>query len=209
MNQPVQEASRQAAYLARNRAALIKAGQEVLATLGPAATIEQLAAHAEVSTTTIYKYFENKEALFSEALAEIWNEWVAWSYGETGPQATLQSTIGSARKLFHLNKTHPQLAKILQKVMVNPSFVINAVKHDGEQVFKELADRGQIEKSNFNNRLILWAYCLAGLLTAVYVTEELDAEDAEAALGLGLSIWGLSETQAQKLVSTPLVISNG
>ena len=54
---------RQAAYSARNRAALIKHAQEVLAEVGPSATIEQLASHAQVSPTTIYKYFANKEVL--------------------------------------------------------------------------------------------------------------------------------------------------
>jgi hypothetical protein len=49
--------NRQAAYSARNRAALIKHAQEVLAEVGPSATIEQLSAHAQVSPTTIYKYF--------------------------------------------------------------------------------------------------------------------------------------------------------
>jgi AcrR family transcriptional regulator len=63
---------RQAAYSARNRTALIKVAQEVLAEIGPTATIEQLSAHAQVSPTTIYKYFENKEVLFQEAIAELW-----------------------------------------------------------------------------------------------------------------------------------------
>ena len=45
-NAPLETGGRQAAYTARNRAALIKAGQEVLAEIGPSATIEQLAAHA-------------------------------------------------------------------------------------------------------------------------------------------------------------------
>ena len=58
---------RQAAYAARNRAALLKAGQEVLAEIGPSATIEQLAGHAQVSPTTIYKYFTNKDELFIQA----------------------------------------------------------------------------------------------------------------------------------------------
>jgi hypothetical protein len=40
--------SRQAAYSARNRARLIKDAQEVLAEIGRTATIEQIAAHAEV-----------------------------------------------------------------------------------------------------------------------------------------------------------------
>ena len=72
-------ANRQAAYSARNRAALIKVAQEVLAEVGPSATIEQLAAHAQVSPTTIYKYFANKEVLFTEAFSQLWEEWIKWS----------------------------------------------------------------------------------------------------------------------------------
>ena len=53
--------SRQAAYMARNRAAIITAAQEVLADIGPQATVEQLADHAQISTTTFYKYFDSKE----------------------------------------------------------------------------------------------------------------------------------------------------
>ena len=68
---------RQAAYTARNRAALIKAGQEVLAAIGPQATIEQLSEHAQVSPTTIYKYFENKDVLFLEALSQIWESTIS------------------------------------------------------------------------------------------------------------------------------------
>jgi AcrR family transcriptional regulator len=41
-----------------------------LAEIGPTATIEQIAAYAEVSPATIYKYFENKDQLFVEALSE-------------------------------------------------------------------------------------------------------------------------------------------
>lgn len=207
MTEATQSVSRQAAYLARNRAALIKAGQEVLATLGPNATIEQLADHAQVSTTTIYKYFENKEVLFAEALATIWGEWVAWSYGESTPGESLEASIRSARKLFWLRQTHPDFAQIMKNVMVNPSFVIKAVKDDGVAVFTTLADRGEIESQDFNKRMVLWAYCLAGLLTSVYVTEELSPKDAETALGLGLSIWGVSEQTAQKLLATPLTLA--
>ena len=62
---------RQAAYSARNRARLIKDAQIVLAEIGPSATIEQIAAHAEVSPTTIYKYFENKDQLFHGRLFDL------------------------------------------------------------------------------------------------------------------------------------------
>ena len=76
---------RQAAYSARNRARLIKDAQEVLAEIGPSATIEQIASHAEVSPTTIYKYFENKDLLFIEALSEAWVGFLIWANQQKAP----------------------------------------------------------------------------------------------------------------------------
>ena len=52
------ETGRKAAYVARNRAALIKSAQAIFAELGGAATIEEVAAHAEVAVSTVYKHFE-------------------------------------------------------------------------------------------------------------------------------------------------------
>ncbi|MTA05317.1 MAG: TetR family transcriptional regulator, partial [Actinobacteria bacterium] len=60
----------------RNRAALIRSAQEVLAEIGLEATVEQFVAHAQVSPTTIYNHFGSKESLFTEALAQMWREWL-------------------------------------------------------------------------------------------------------------------------------------
>jgi len=91
---------RQAAYTARNRAALIKAGQQVLAEIGPQATIEQLVEYAEVSPTTIYKYFENKEVLFAEAFNQSWENWIEWSNQVATPGERLERVLDTGRKLF-------------------------------------------------------------------------------------------------------------
>ena len=103
-------AGRQAAYSARNRAALIKAGQEVLAEIGPSATIEQLASHAEVSPTTIYKYFENKDELFVQALAAAWNSWMEWALSQNLSDDRLQRIIEIGRRLLRAGQTHPLFA---------------------------------------------------------------------------------------------------
>ncbi len=200
-------AGRQAAYTARNRAALLKAGQEVLAEIGPGATIEQLATHAQVSPTTIYKYFSSKEVLFAEGLDHLWREWVVWSYNGAPPASSLEAVMDSARKLFWLNETHPLFAKILRNMLSNPGFLIAAVKGGGTAAFQELAKQGVIPDQNFEERIILWSYCLAGLLTAVYVNEELTPQEAEVAMGIGLSIWGISEAKAKKLMSRTLVFA--
>jgi len=196
---------RQAAYTARNRAAIIKSAQEVLADLGPGATIEQIASHAQVSPTTIYKYFENKEMLFTEALSQIWKEWVIWSYNGVPQGESLESAIDTARKLFWIKQTHPLFAKILHNTLSNPSFLIQAVREGGEKAFKEFAKQGLIEADDFEKRIILYAFSLAGILTAVHVTGEMSPTEAEVSLGVSLSIWGVSEAKAKKIISRPLV----
>jgi AcrR family transcriptional regulator len=98
--------NRQAAYSARNKARLIKDAQIVLAEIGPSATIEQIADHAEVSPTTIYKYFENKDHLFVEALSEAWLDFILWANQNMTSGNMLEITLDAGRKLFWAKKTH-------------------------------------------------------------------------------------------------------
>jgi len=74
-------------------------------------------------------------------------------------------------------------------------------------VFKNYAELGILKKDDFDKRFILWSYCYVGILTSVHVTEDLSPTQAEEALGLALSIWGLSEVKAKKLMSRPLVFA--
>ena len=199
--------NRQAAYTARNRAALIKAGQEVLADIGPGATIEQLAAHAQVSPTTIYKYFVSKEVLFSEAISEMYQGWIIWAYNGAPPGGSLETTLDTARKLFWVKQTHPLFAKILHNTLRDPSFVIASVKIGAEAVFRNYAELGILENEEFDKRFILWSYSFAGIMTSVHLTEEISPTEAEDSLGIALSIWGVSEAKAKKLMSRPLVFA--
>ena len=199
--------NRQAAYTARNRAALIKAGQEVLADIGPGATIEQLAAHAQVSPTTIYKYFVSKEVLFSEAISEIYQGWIIWAYNGAPPGGSLETTLDTARKLFWVKQTHPLFAKILHNTLRDPSFVIASVKIGAEAVFRNYAELGILENEEFDKRFILWSYSFAGIMTSVHLTEEISPTEAEDSLGIALSIWGVSEAKAKKLMARPLVFA--
>jgi AcrR family transcriptional regulator len=199
---------RQAAYSARNRAALIKAAQEVLAEIGPTATIEQLSAHAQVSPTTIYKYFENKEVLFQEAIAELWVGWLMWANELKAPGDRFERTLDSGRKIFWARKTHPHFADILHNVLVEDPYTL--VKMDqgvGKKVFGELAASGVIKNDDFEQRFILWTSIYTGLLTAVFVTEELTPAQADVAFGIGLAVWGISEAKAKKIISRPLELA--
>jgi AcrR family transcriptional regulator len=196
---------RQAAYAARNRAALVKAGQEVLAEIGPSATIEQLAGHAQVSPTTIYKYFENKDELFIQALAEMWITWLQWSSSERAPGTRLETILDTGRKLFWARKTHPLFANMLHNSLVEmPNFLILSDKGEGKRVFSELAASGELKQDDFEQRYVLWTNTYTGLLKSVFVNEELTPEEANVAFGIGLSVWGMTEAKAKKIISRPL-----
>ena len=67
---------RKAAYVMRNREALLRSTQEVLALKGQAVTIEDIADHAQVAVSTIYKHFSDKEALISATMLWGFAEWM-------------------------------------------------------------------------------------------------------------------------------------
>jgi len=198
-------ASRQAAYSARNRAALIKDAQEVLAEIGPSATIEQLSAHAQVSPTTIYKYFTNKEVLFTEAFSQMWEEWIQWSNETKSPGEPLETVLDSGRKLFRIKQHDPMLAQVLHNVLKDPEFAIQAVQDEATNTFTALAKMGAIKSEDLEKRLILWKYIYAGICISLYVTERITPEEADVAFGIGLSVWGITEAKAKKIISRPLV----
>jgi len=196
---------RQAAYSARNRAALIKVAQAVLAEIGPSATIEQLAIHAQVSPTTIYKYFNNKEVLFTEAFSQLWEEWINWSKETKTPGEPLEMVVDTGRKLFRVRLHDPILAHVMHNVLKDPQFAINAVQGESGKVFKNLAKMGAVKGEDFEERMILWNYIYAGICISLYQTESISPEEADVAFGIGLSVWGISEAKANKIISRPLI----
>jgi len=204
--QKVQETpSRQAAYSARNRARLIRDAQELLAEIGPSATLEQIATYAEVSPTTIYKYFENKEQLFAAALNEAWVGFLIWANSQKIPGDKLERVLDSGRKLFWARKTHPLFANMLHNCLNQmPDFALQADQGDAKKIFRELAKNGEIKREDFEERYLLWSHIYTGLLKSVFVTQEITPSEAEVAFAIGLSVWGISDSKAKKLISRPL-----
>ena len=188
----------------RNRLALIKSAQEVLAEIGPEATVEQLVAHAGVSSTTIYNHFYNKETLFKEALAEAWREWIDWAHGGIPTDENFETMIDVCRKLFRAAKTHPEFSRLISKSLSYPGFVIAAVQADGLPALKKVARLGGLTKSDFDKRTRLFSYCIAGILHGVHTTNELSPADADVSLGIALGIWNISPEKAKSIISRPL-----
>jgi AcrR family transcriptional regulator len=188
----------------RNRLALIKSAQEVLADIGPEATVEQFVTHAGVSSTTIYNHFYNKETLFKEALAEAWREWIDWAHAGIPTDENFETMIDVCRKLFRAAKTHPEFSRLISKSLSYPGFVIAAVQADGLPALKKVARLAGLTKSDFDKRTRLFSYCIAGILHGVHTTNELSPADADVSLGIALGIWNISPEKAKTIVSRPL-----
>jgi AcrR family transcriptional regulator len=191
-------------FTARQRASLIVAGKEVPATIGPDATVEHLAEHAEVSPTTIYNHVGSKEAMFSQALAQIWREWLEWAHDGIPVDERFDVMIDVCRKLFRAKQTHPLFSQILSRTLDNPQFVIDAVTADSLPALEAVALLGRLNKAEFEKRTRLFSYCLSGILHGVYSTQEMTAKDTDASLEIALALWGLSPDAARAITARPL-----
>jgi len=108
------ELGRKAAYVMRNRAALLHSTQEVLAIKGQAATIEDIAQHAQIAVSTVYKHFKDKDALISATILNAFAEWESWaeSFGVQSKDPFEQLVL-PMRLFVRLNRTHPHHAQTL------------------------------------------------------------------------------------------------
>ena len=197
---------RLSAATTRNRASLIRSAQQVLADIGPNATVEQFVAHAQVSPTTIYNHFGSKDALFAEALSQIWQEWVTWAYNGVPAGESLGAMVDVCRKLFRVEQTHPLFSQILGNALINPNFVIGAIRSSALPAAEVLAKRGDLTRVEFDKRVRLFTFCLAGILHGVYTTHELSPSDADASLKIALALWDLPPDEAKAITSRSLDI---
>lgn len=191
-------------FTARQRATLITSAQGVLATIGPDATVEQLAEHADVSPATVDNYFGNKESLLMTGLDQALREWVDWAYGDTSKGESLEALIDVCRKLFRVGQTHPGFSQILANALRDPDFVIEAVLNSALPALEHVAHRGQLPIDDFEQRTALWANAVAAIVRDVHTTRKLSPTAADASLAKALAIWDVSPKTAKDITSRRL-----
>ena len=198
-------AGRKSAYVARNRAALLRASQQLLAEVGPGASIDQFAEAAEVSVSTIYKHFENKEALIEAANLGAFHDWEDWADAfvkETDDP--LEELILPMRLFLRLKKTHPLYAAMSARNLADlPKYFHGTeeglVEHIGELMKKKIIE---IESPAIRIRSIS-ACILAGLADQL-LNPAAKESDADATVEVILSILGISPAKAKKLAHGPM-----
>ena len=201
------EAGRKAAYFARNRAALISATQVLLGDKGWTATIDEVAEHAGVSVSTVYKHFETKELLFETCAIEGWNEFEAWALQLAAEcKDPLEQLVVPMRLMIRGQKSHPVLAQMLAKNVAEftalvPLFTKNLGNH-----MRELVKAKVLEIDHPDLRIMNLKAVLIRIFFLQLENPKAKQSESDLALSLALPMIGISPTKAKALMELPLPI---
>ena len=197
--------SRQSAYLARRRAALLGSAQQVLATTGPHATIEEFADVAGVSIATLYKHFGSKEGLITAAHLGAQADWEAWM-NETvaAVDDELEQLVLSFRLLLRIGETHPQAAQMVARAVSAGPIDFALFTEDVARRVQRLVGAGAIAADHIELRL---QNVIAGLLAELarqFMRGELIPAEGDVAVEIAISLLGITPAKARKLAHAPL-----
>ena len=199
------EKGRKAAYVMRNREALLRSTQEVLAVKGHAVTIEDIADHAQVAVSTIYKHFADKDALISATMLWGFAEWMTkvQSLGDhlTDP---LEKLVLPMRLFVRAKTTHPDHAKNMVNFLEITTRFLPVLESELSEHIQELTkaklltcDDPDVAARN------LQAVLLSTVVNQV-TNQKAKVEDADASIRVALSMVGMSEAKARKFTESKL-----
>ena len=196
---------RKSAYVARNRAALLRATQRVCAELGPEASIDQFADAAEVSVSTIYKHFENKDALIEAAYIDAFHEWEVWTDALIeGIEDPLTELVTPMRLFLRVKKTHPLYAAMSARNLADLPKYFHGTEEGLMEHIDELLKAKIIEIDSPAIRIRSISACMLAGLADQLLNPAATESDADATIEVILSILGISAAKAKKLAHAEL-----
>ena len=196
---------RKSAYVARNRAALLRATQRVCAEIGPEASIDQFADAAEVSVSTIYKHFENKDALIEAAFLDAFHEWEVWIDALLeGIKDPLTELVTPMRMFLRVKKTHPLYAAMSARNLSDLPKYFHGTEEGLIEHVDELIKAKIIEIESPAIRIRSISACLLAGLADQLLNPAATESDADATIEVILSILGISGAKAKKLAHAEL-----
>ncbi len=196
---------RKAAYVMRNRAALLRSTQEVLAVKGQAVTIEDIADHAQVAVSTIYKHFSDKDALISATMLWGFAEWMT-QVQSLGDQLDdpLEKFVLPMRLFVRAKSTHPRHAHNMVNFLEITTQFLPVLESELSEHIQELTkakllicDEPDVAARN------LQAVLLSAVVSQV-TNQKAKVEDADASIRVALKMVGISEAKARKLTESKI-----
>jgi AcrR family transcriptional regulator len=201
------EAGRKAAYFARNRAALIAATQILLGDKGWNSTIDEVAAHAGVSVSTVYKHFETKELLFETCVIEAWANYEAWMLSQTaGVNDPIEQLVLPMRLMFRSKATHPVFAMIFVRNLTEFTALVPVITQNLGAHLRRLVKARVLEIDHPDLRIMNLKAVLMRIFLSQLENPKSKDSDADLALSLALPMIGISPAKAKALMKLPLPI---
>lgn len=198
---------RKSAYVARNRVALVKAAQQVLAEIGPDASIEEFAEAAQISVSTIYKHFENKDALIDAAFVEAFRDWEAWANEALGKiKDPLEELVAPMRLFLRLKRTHPLYAGMNARNFPNLGKYLGTNTENLQSHVKELHHAKVINCDNIPIRIRSVSASLVAALGDQLFNPNVKESDGDIAIEVILGLLSIPQAKAKKLAHSPLAI---
>ena len=198
---------RKSAYVARNRVALIKAAQHVLAEIGPDASIEEFAEAAQISVSTIYKHFENKDALIDAAFVEAFRDWEAWTDEALGKiKDPLEELVVPMRLFLRVKRTHPLYAGMIARNFPNLAKYLSTSTENLQIHVKELHAAKIITCENIPIRVRSISASLVAALGDQFFNPAARESDGDTAIEVILGLLSIPPAKAKKLAHSPLAV---
>jgi AcrR family transcriptional regulator len=198
---------RKSAYVARNRVALIKAAQHVLAEIGPDASIEEFAEAAQISVSTIYKHFENKDALIDAAFVEAFRDWEAWANEVSSKiKDPLEELVVPMRLFLRVKRTNPLYAGMIARNFPNLAKYLSTSTENLQIHVKELHAAKIITCENIPIRVRSISASLVAALSDQVFNPGAKESDGDTAIEVILGLLSIPPAKAKKLAHSPLAI---
>ena len=199
------EKGRKAASVLRNRAALLRSTQEVMANKGPTLTIEDIAEHAQVAVSTVYKHFADKDALISATMLFGFSEWFTAVQSAVEQRTDpLEKLVFPMRYFVRAKYTHPHHAQNMVNFFGLISGLLPLLQDDLTEHLKELkkaklinCEDPAIAAKNIHSVLTFAA-------TDQVTNPKATIKDGDASVRVALSMIGLSDAKARKLTESKL-----
>jgi len=193
---------------ARTRAALVAAARELLASRDPAeVSIQEITDTADVGFGSFYNHFESKSELFDAAMEEVLEEHGALFDALTADMDDPAEVYASSvRMTVRMAKTHPQIAKIIERTGVTYLNAPNGLAPRALRDLKRASDAGRLDIGDPKVALAASGGAVLGVLsltTSNPKPKAIDAAADELASRL-LRMFGLPDDEAREIASRPL-----